>query len=108
MARPRKPNHLPRLRLSLGYGNPDSIRPETALNDMSREIGFEGLVSSYNVNTFHGRVYVVDEQRPIPFVLTERARNEAAVAKIVRSLARNAVTRDTESDIEFGALKITT
>lgn len=34
----------------------------------------KGLVSSYNVNTFKGRIFIPDEQRPIPFELSESAR----------------------------------
>lgn len=44
-----------------------------------------GYVSSYNINTFKGRVYSIDEQRPIPFELDEKARDKATVAILTRS-----------------------
>ena len=52
-----------------------------------------GRVSSYNMNTFKGRIYTKQEWRPIPFELTESARNDSAVSLITRSLAVNAASR---------------
>jgi hypothetical protein len=57
----------------------------------------EGLISSYNVNTFKGRIYLPLEQRPIPFELDEPARNIANVSLITTSLRTNATER-TKSD----------
>lgn len=51
----------------------------------------EGSVSSYNSNTFKGRIYVVKEERSISFKLFENARNEAAIQLIVNSLRANAL-----------------
>jgi hypothetical protein len=76
--------------------------------ERSREEPFEGRVSSYNINTFRGRIYIGDEQRPIPFELADSSRDDKTVAAVARSLARNAATRHPESNIEFRALKITT
>lgn len=76
--------------------------------ERSRPEDFEGRVSSYNINTFRGRVYLDEQQRPIPFELAESARDAESVAAVTRSLARNARTRLSESDIEFRAFGITT
>jgi hypothetical protein len=53
-------------------------------------IQHRGLVSSYNVNTFKGRIYLPDEQRPIPFELDEEARTLQNVGLVTESLRRNA------------------
>ena len=50
-----------------------------------------GFVSSYNSNTFKGRIYVPEEERPISFVLSEVTRNEACIQLIVDSLKANAL-----------------
>jgi len=50
-----------------------------------------GLVSSYNSNTFKGRIYVPNEERPISFVLSDGARREACIQLIVDSLRANAL-----------------
>jgi hypothetical protein len=56
-------------------------------------IEHEGLVSSYNVNTFKGRIYLPVEQRPIPFELDEGARSRQNVGLITSSLRTNATER---------------
>ena len=50
-----------------------------------------GFVSSYNSNTFKGRIYVPVEERPISFVLSEATREEANIQLIVDSLRANAL-----------------
>lgn len=74
--------------------------------ERSHEEEFRGRISSYNINTYRGRVYVGEEQRPIPFELASDARDTDTVSSIARSLSRNAATRDPESDIDFRAIKI--
>lgn len=75
----------------------------TRLSD--REVFLTGKVSSYNSNTYKGRVYVEAEGRPIPFTLTDSARSVRNVGKIVRSLSANAVDRfDEGAEIQFSAL----
>jgi hypothetical protein len=54
-----------------------------------------GVVSSYNINTFSGRMFVFDEQRPIGFELEEGARTRSVVRLITSSLSSNAVERGT-------------
>ncbi|HVP84062.1 MAG TPA: hypothetical protein VMS78_05010 [Rhizomicrobium sp.] len=49
-----------------------------------------GMVSSYNMNTFKGRIFAVEEQRPIPFELLESARIMPVIELITNSLAINA------------------
>lgn len=51
----------------------------------------KGRVSSYNSNTFKGRIYVAREGRPIPFELSESCRSTSVVELITASLAANAV-----------------
>jgi len=54
---------------------------------------YEGWVSSYNINTFKGRIYVPDFGRPIPFTLTEELRTPRKIALITTSLNANARDR---------------
>jgi hypothetical protein len=68
---------------------------------------FTGKVSSYNSNTFKGRIYIGDQGRPVPFMLAEHIRNNRTVRKIVRSLSANAVDRfDEGAEIEFTAFNL--
>jgi len=54
------------------------------------ELDIVGVVSSYNINTFKGRIFVFEEQRPIPFELLLDARTRRNVNLITESLRRNA------------------
>lgn len=66
---------------------------------------YEGKVSSYNLNTFKGRIFLPDEQRPVPFELSPDARDRATVDKITRSLMRSARSSlDEHALIEFSAI----
>lgn len=56
-----------------------------------------GRVSSYNSNTFKGRIYVAQEGRPVAFELSEECRANYPVQLIVASLSVNAV-KDYESE----------
>lgn len=56
-----------------------------------------GLVSSYNSNTYKGRIYVQEEQRPIPFELVEAIRSESNIQLIVDSL-RTYALRESEAE----------
>lgn len=56
-------------------------------------IEHQGLVSSYNVNTFSGRIFLGSEQRPIPFELDNDARTSSNVGMIATSLRTNATAR---------------
>lgn len=63
----------------------------------------EGSISSYNSNTFKGRIYVPKEERPISFILADIARTESFIKIIVQSLSSNALRRfeRTDSTIYF-------
>lgn len=50
-----------------------------------------GFVSSYNSNTYKGRIYVPVEERPISFELADHVRGEASIQLIVDSLWANAL-----------------
>lgn len=65
-----------------------------------------GRVSSYNVNTFKGRIYVLEEQRPIPFELASSARNANSISLVTESLRLNARTR-AQGDILCQTYRIT-
>lgn len=52
-----------------------------------------GRISSYNINTYKGRIFVSDEQRPLPFELADIARSPSSIAKITKSLTMNAHDR---------------
>ncbi|MDG4884331.1 hypothetical protein [Mesorhizobium sp. WSM4884] len=67
---------------------------------------YTGKVSSYNSNTYKGRIYIEDEGRPVPFTLAEVSRDARAVSKIVGSLSANALDRfDQNAEIRFSALR---
>ncbi|MBB1250703.1 hypothetical protein [Rhizobium sp. G21] len=75
----------------------------TRLSDIA--IVLVGKVSSYNSNTYNGRIYIEEEGRPIPFKLAENAKTPKNISKIVRSLSSNAVDRfDVSAEITFSAL----
>ncbi|MBS3964858.1 MAG: hypothetical protein KGZ80_10265 [Methylomonas sp.] len=60
-----------------------------------------GFVSSYNSNTFKGRIYVPVEERPISFILSESVRREADIQLIVDSLRVNALRSFEAEPIEI-------
>lgn len=50
-----------------------------------------GRVSSYNSNTYKGRIYVSQEGRPVTFELSENIRSPQTVKIVVNSLSENAL-----------------
>jgi hypothetical protein len=52
-----------------------------------------GKVSSYNVNTFKGRIYLRGEKRPISFELADVARGAQDISLITSSLRAHARDR---------------
>jgi hypothetical protein len=65
----------------------------------------KGRVSSYNINTFKGRIYVPQEGRPISFVLSENARCTRSIKSVMNNLNYNAINRsrqDTQDSPEIG------
>lgn len=63
----------------------------TVRRDEETEI--EGVVSSFNMNTYKGRIFSFSEQRPIPFELSETARSRGALLLVTTSLRANASNR---------------
>lgn len=53
-----------------------------------------GYVSSYNINTFRGRVFSIEEKRPIPFELEELARSKKQIAILTSSQHYNGQDRN--------------
>lgn len=49
------------------------------------ECRVKGYVSSYNINTYTGRIYSIEEGRPIPFELEESSRSRNIVGVLTRS-----------------------
>lgn len=65
-----------------------------------------GKVSSYNINTYKGRIFTIGEDRPIPFHLAEGARNSSVIQKITQSLSLNASNRRSDKAIiNFSAFR---
>jgi hypothetical protein len=52
-----------------------------------------GSISSFNINTFKGRIFVFDEQRPIPFELSSDARSVENMVAITTSLRFSAASK---------------
>lgn len=75
----------------------------------SKALEIVGIVSSYNVNTYRGRIFVSDEERAVPFELSESARTLDQINKIVNSLRSNAIERRAmKIAIDFSAFRDTT
>lgn len=80
------------------------VKQTTRSNDTFTMLG---KVSSYNVNTYKGRIFLLDERRPIPFELLTEARTLSQVATITRSQHRNGQNRsDTRAIIEVEAYRL--
>jgi hypothetical protein len=56
-------------------------------------VQLRGRVSSYNINTFGGRIFIESESRPIPFDLAEGCRDVHTIELITSSLRANARNR---------------
>jgi len=54
---------------------------------------FAGSVTSYNMNTFKGRIFIPEHGRPIPFQLSDLARDSQSVVAVGASLNENIQTR---------------
>lgn len=92
------------LQATMDIGTYNHIR-ETFKSD--ELVSLTGSVSSYNSNTYKGRVYVHEEGRPVSFELSERIRNEKSIEKVVESLSSNALRKFKKhsSIIKFKALR---
>lgn len=58
-----------------------------------------GKVASYNLNTFKGRFFSLEEGRPIPFNLLDVAKTSAAIKVITSSLRANAIDQSDDTAI---------
>ncbi len=58
----------------------------------------EGVISSYNINTYSGRIFDFEEGRTIPFELELAARNTDNIRYITTSLRSNALERLEKGD----------
>ena len=90
---------------SFDHSGPKQIGPELSeltydyvARTIKREetIKHSGLVSSYNINTFKGRIFLPQEGRPIPFELEDSAKKFQQVNLITSSLQSNATERSGE------------
>jgi len=59
---------------------------------------FVGRISSYNSNTFKGRVYVQELGHPVSFELAKDTRTERVVELVTTSLKNNALRQYSDSD----------
>lgn len=75
---------------------------------VEKPIIIKGYVSSYNSNTFKGRIYNPKEGRPIPFELSEDIKNNNTVEIVVKSLSDNALNKKNREVIYCKLFKITT
>lgn len=66
---------------------------------------YSGRVTSYNVNTYKGRIYLSEEGRPVPFELAESARRSRAISAITRSLSASAQKKGEPYAISFEAVQ---
>lgn len=78
----------------------------TTLDEVPTEM--VGRVSSYNMNTYKGRIFTDTERRPVPFVLHESARSIDNIGRITGSLDSNAMHRlDGAADVRIAAFRNT-
>lgn len=73
----------------------------------SKYITVKGYISSYNVNTYKGRIYIPKEGRPIPFELSESIRDKRTVEIIVKSLSKNALDAKDNKEIICTVFEVT-
>ncbi len=67
-----------------------------------------GRISSYNINTYKGRIYLEEESRPIPFEIVNDAKTKENINLITNSLSNNARDRNEASgDIKCRVYKVT-
>ncbi|WP_197916173.1 DUF7946 domain-containing protein [Thiosulfatihalobacter marinus] len=76
-----------------GYFNADTfsyLNKTITSDDQSK---FQGYISSYNSNTYGGRLYLPQENRTIPFKLSDTAISVSSIRILTSSLGDNAVAR---------------
>lgn len=86
----------------MNHATLDAARDEIEGDSIAK---FRGRVSSYNMNTFTGRLYIPGQHRTIPFELGRNSRDRTLVRQISRSLDENiAGLPDVEGNIELEGL----
>ena len=67
-------------------------------------VRIRGRISSYNINTYKGRIFCFDEKRPISFRLADHVKNRRSSAMITKSLTANVESKVSgEGDIYMTA-----
>ncbi|QUT05295.1 hypothetical protein KFK14_20230 [Sphingobium phenoxybenzoativorans] len=61
--------------------------------EIPESVEISGFVTSYNSNTYKGRIFTVEDQRPIPFELSEEAQIYESINLVTASLRSNALAR---------------
>lgn len=90
-----------------GVLTPSSYAYIAETNQSRRPISIQGKISSYNINTFKGRIYVPEHRRPIPFMLSDECKSARGVSKVMRNMTLNARERFTaEGDSELLTFKV--
>lgn len=103
-------------------GKPTPSEPETKLGPDMTPLTYEylmdeqnsdtmeeltGKVSSYNINTFKGRAFIVEEARTVSFELTDKAKTPKQTNRITQSLRfNNADKRDKRALIEVHGYRV--
>lgn len=77
---------------------------EETVQDNER-VHYHGRVSSYNGNTFKGRIYIPSEGRPIAFVIAKSARSSDLASKLADSLSRNVRSAFRAGDIHISGYR---
>lgn len=73
--------------------SPETYAYASHTNEIKFPITLTGMISSYNSNTYKGRVFLPSEGRPVPFELADTIRNRGTIERITSSLAANALDR---------------
>lgn len=59
-----------------------------ATNTTKDIIEIEGIISSYNINTYRGRIFIIEHGRTIPFELSPGSRSNDNISLILQSMVR--------------------
>ncbi|MEF3367001.1 hypothetical protein V3H18_10695 [Methylocystis sp. 9N] len=100
--------------LKLSYsGKPTTIKFDketydyvsySSISDISHK--HEGRISSYNINTYKGRIFLAEYNRSLPFELAETARVDRVISLVTRSLYRSANRNTGDPQLRIKALEV--
>lgn len=86
--------------------SPETFEHANRTVDIKTPEEFVGKVSSYNSNTFKGRIFLPEFGRPVPFELAEIIRGRSTVTDVTTSLRTNAISRsNSNADVWFKAFR---